>query len=170
MTDTNVVVSPMNVELGEVAGIMQLVNEVRDERERSGIFDSDIIKTAIVLYRAEFAILLVDKEEGAGHGRLGRADITTAKVVHNIIFQGSGFIRSEAVDQTFPKCGARDKINGMIPRLVLWEAMGGLFTEYFSVHAVLGRNLNKRGRRGKTSSKLCRGGGFGQYLEEVFLD
>ncbi len=30
MTDTNVVVSPTNVELGEVAGIMQLVNEVRD--------------------------------------------------------------------------------------------------------------------------------------------
>ena len=68
MMDTNVVVSPTNVKLGEVAGIMQFVNEVRDERERSGILDSDIIKTVIVLYRAEFAILLVYKEEGAGHG------------------------------------------------------------------------------------------------------
>ncbi len=68
MTDTNVVVSPTNIKLGEVAGIMQLVNEVRDERERSCILDSDIIKTSIVLYRAEFAILLVYKEEGAGHG------------------------------------------------------------------------------------------------------
>src|SRR6266404_4197638 len=97
-------------------------------------------------------------------------DITTMKVVHNIIFQGSGFTRSEAIDRTFPKCGARNKINGVIPRLVLREAMGGLFAEYFSVHAVLGRNLNKRSRRGKTSSKLCRGGGFGRYLEEVFFD
>src|SRR5882762_2644056 len=170
MTDTNVVVSPMNVELGEVAGIMQLVNEVRDERERSGILGSDIIKMAIVLYRVEFAILLVDKEEGTGNGRLGRADITAMKVVRNIIFQGSGFIRSEAIDRTFPKCGARDKINGMIPRLVLWEAMGGLFAEYFSVHVVLGRNLNKRSSRGKMSSKLGRGSGFGRYLEEIFLD
>src|SRR6266403_5111012 len=161
MMDTNVVVSPTNVKLGEVAGIMQLVNEVRDERERSGILDSDIIKMAIVLYRAEFAILLVDKEEGTGHGRLGRADITTTKVVHNIIFQGSGFIRSEVIDRTFPKCGTRDKINGMIPRLVLWEAMGGLFAEHFSIYAVLGRNLNKRSSRGKTSSKLSRGSGFG---------
>jgi len=108
----------------------------------------------IVLYRAEFAILLVDKEEGTGQGRLGRADITTTKVVHNIILQGNGFIRSEAIDRAFPKGGARDKINGMIPRLVLWEAMGGLFAEYFSVHVVLGRNLNKRARRGKTSSSM----------------
>ena len=45
------------------------------------------------------------------------------KVVSNIFFQGSGFIRSEMIDQTFPKCSTRDKINGMIPRLVLWEAM-----------------------------------------------
>src|SRR5882762_5537318 len=170
MTDTNVVVSPTNVELGEVVGIMQLINEVRDERERSGILDSDIIKTAIVLYRAEFAILLVDKEEGTGHGRLGGADITTTKVVHNIILQGSSFIRSEVVDRTFPKCGARDKINGMIPRLVLWEAMGSLFAEHFSVHVVLGRNLNKRSSRGETSSKLGRGSRFGRYLEEVFFD
>jgi len=35
---------------------------------------------------------------------------------------------------------------------------GTLVAEYFSVHAVLGRNLNKRGSRGKTSSKLGRGG------------
>ena len=51
MMDMNVVVSPTNVELGEVVGVMQLVNEVRDERERSCILDSDIIKTLIVLYR-----------------------------------------------------------------------------------------------------------------------
>ena len=83
--DTNVVVTPMNVELGEVAGIMQLVNEVRDEGERGCILGSDIIKMAIVLYRVEFAILLVYKEEGAGHGQLGRADIALLKVVSDII-------------------------------------------------------------------------------------
>jgi len=91
-------------------------------------------------------------------------------VICNIIFQGSGFTRSEAIDRTFPKCGARDKINGMIPRLVLWEAMGGFFAENLSVQAVLGRNLNKRSSRDKTSCKLSRGSGFGQYLEEVFFD
>ena len=64
----NVVITPMNVKLGEVVGVVQLINEVWDERERGCILDSDIIKTVIVLYRAEFAILLVDKEEGAGHG------------------------------------------------------------------------------------------------------
>src|SRR6266404_9420373 len=80
------------------------------------------------------------------------------KVIRNIIFQGSGFTRSEAIDRTFPKCSARDKINDMIPQLVLWETMGRLFAEYFSVYAVLGRNLNKRRSRGKTSSKLGRGG------------
>src|SRR6266404_5731577 len=87
MTDTNIVVSPTNVELGEVVGVMQLVNEDRDEGKRSCILDSDIIKTSVVLYRA---------------------DITSTKVIRNIIFQGSGFTRSEAIDRTFPKCGARD--------------------------------------------------------------
>src|SRR6266404_3817539 len=125
---------------------------------------------SIVLYRAEFAILLVYKKEGAGHGLLGRADIASMKVIHNIIFQGSGFTRSEAIDRTFPKCGARDKINGMIPRLVLWEMMGGLFAEYFSIHAVLGRNLNKRSRRDKARSKLGRGREFAQFWEEIFFN
>jgi len=59
--------------------------------ERSCILDSDIIKTSVVLYRAEFAILLVYKKEGAAMGDW-KADITSTKVIRNIIFQGSGFI------------------------------------------------------------------------------
>ncbi len=58
----------------------------------------------------------------------------------------------------------------MIPGLVLWETMGGLFAKYFSIHVILGRNLGKRSRRGKVSSKFGRGSCFGQYLEEVFFD
>src|SRR6266404_6042020 len=100
----------------------------------------------------------------------GKGAISFRCQLCNIIFQGSGFTRSEVIDRTFPKCSTRDKVNGMIPRLVLWEMMGGLFTEYFSVHAVLDRNLNKRSRRGKVSSKLSRGSGFGRYLEEIFFD
>ena len=62
---------------------------------------------------------------------------------------------------TEAKGHSRDKINGMIPGLVLWEMMGCLFTKYFSVHVVLGRNLDKRSRGGKMSNEFGGGSCFG---------
>ncbi len=54
----NVVVTPTNVELGEVVGIMQFVNEVWDEGERGCIFESDIIEMVIILYWVELLFVV----------------------------------------------------------------------------------------------------------------
>ena len=62
--DSDIVVSPTNVKLGEVASIFQLVHEVRDEGERVGIMSGVFIEVAVVLAGVEFAIFLLDKEEG----------------------------------------------------------------------------------------------------------
>ena len=69
--DADVVVSPLNIEFDEVASIFQLVHKVRDERKGVGITDGVFDKVTVVLERAEFAVLLLDKEEGGCLGGVG---------------------------------------------------------------------------------------------------
>ena len=71
--DTNVIVTPSNIELGEMLSVFQLVHKVGDEGERVSITSGVLIEVAVVLARMEFAILLLDKEEGGGLGRVGRS-------------------------------------------------------------------------------------------------
>ena len=71
----DVVVSPMNIELGEVVSVFQLVHKVRDEREGVGVTSGVFIEVAVILTRVEFAILLFDKEERGGLGGVGRTNL-----------------------------------------------------------------------------------------------
>jgi hypothetical protein len=70
-----VVVAPVDVKFGKIVGALELVNEVRDKRERGSVFDRNIVQIAVVLDGSEFAILFSYEKEGAGHGRLRRADV-----------------------------------------------------------------------------------------------
>ena len=65
--DANVVVSPLDVKLGEDLGIFYLVDEVLDQWEGVGILDSVGVDVSIVLAGSEGVrgVLLIDKEEGA---------------------------------------------------------------------------------------------------------
>ncbi len=74
LLDTDVVVSPANVELCEVLGPTKLVNELRDEREWISILDRHLVQFAVVLDWSQRAILFLNEEEGGGEGRLGRVD------------------------------------------------------------------------------------------------
>ena len=64
--DVNVVVSPSDIKFGEDLGIFHLANEVLDQWERVGIFDSMCVDISIVLARLEgiTSVFFVDKEEG----------------------------------------------------------------------------------------------------------
>ena len=62
----DIVVSPTNIKLGEVANVFQLVHEVRDEREGVDIMGGVFVEVAVVLTRVELVILLFDKEEEGG--------------------------------------------------------------------------------------------------------
>ena len=62
--DVDIVVSPLNIKLGEVFCILEFVNKVRDEEERIGISDGVLIQIAIILIGMEFPVLLFDKEGG----------------------------------------------------------------------------------------------------------
>ena len=62
--DTDIVVFPLNVKLGEMASVFQLVHKVRDKRERVGILGSVFIEVSIILAGAKFAIFFLHKEKG----------------------------------------------------------------------------------------------------------
>ena len=74
--DVDIVVSPSNIKLGEVFCILEFVNKIGDKRERIGISDGVLVQIVIVLAGVGFPILLFDKEEGGGLGRVGGADLS----------------------------------------------------------------------------------------------
>src|SRR3982750_1205089 len=61
--DADIVETPMNVKLGEVARTTKLVDKVRDERERVLVLHSHIVEHAIVLDQTKGAILFLHKED-----------------------------------------------------------------------------------------------------------
>ena len=73
-TDADVVIAPTNVQLGEVTGAFELVEQLLDERKRVAVLDRHIVKLAVVLDGAERTILLFNEEKRRGHRRLGRTN------------------------------------------------------------------------------------------------
>ena len=68
--DTDIVVPPTNVKLGEVASIFQLVYEVGDKVEGVCVAGGVFIEVVVVLAGVELAVLLLDKEERDAWGEL----------------------------------------------------------------------------------------------------
>ena len=66
LLDADIVVSPTYVELGEVLGSFKTVNDVGDEGKWVAILDRELVEAPVVLYEAEFAILLLHKEDRRG--------------------------------------------------------------------------------------------------------
>ena len=62
--DTDVVVSPPNVEFCIDICAAEVGNEVRNEGQRVLVADSMVVNPAIVLYRTQLPVLLFDKEKG----------------------------------------------------------------------------------------------------------
>ena len=75
--DSDIVVPSMNIEFGEVMSILQLVNEVGNERKGVGIVGGVFVEVSIVLAGVEFAIFLLDKEEGGCLGGVGRTNLSS---------------------------------------------------------------------------------------------
>ena len=73
----NIVVPPTNIEFGKMTSIFQLVHKVRDEGKGVGVTSGMFVEVVVVLARAEFAVLLFDKEEGGHLGGVGGVDLSS---------------------------------------------------------------------------------------------
>ena len=87
LLDPDVVETPPDVELGEVASVPEFVHQVRDERKRVPILDRHVVELPIVLNQAERSVLLLDKEHWGGHGRLAGADPTSPEIFFQKLVQ-----------------------------------------------------------------------------------
>jgi hypothetical protein len=74
--DSDIVVSPSNVELSERLGVPEFVNEVGDEGKGVGVMDRVFIDVTVVLAGSESSILFLDEEEGSGLRGVRRADLS----------------------------------------------------------------------------------------------
>ena len=73
--DTNIVIPPSDIKLDEMASVLQLIHQVRDEREGVGITGGVFVQVSVILTGAKLAILLLDEEEGGGLWRVGRSNL-----------------------------------------------------------------------------------------------
>src|SRR5712672_1357122 len=94
--DTDVIVTPADVELCEVTRSLELIDEFGNKRKRSGIFDGDIVNGAIVLDGPKGATASFgDEEERYSQRRRGRANVTFLQVVVDVFFEGEILSRGE---------------------------------------------------------------------------
>ena len=112
--DVDVVVSPSYVKLSKDLGILEFVDEVRDQREGICVLDGVFIEVTIVLARSESAVLFLDKEEWRCLGRLRWADLSRAKVFINEVVGGLPFFYRERVEFADLWDKRFVKVNGMV--------------------------------------------------------
>jgi hypothetical protein len=76
-SNTNVIVTPADVKLCEVAGALEFIDEFGNKGKRSGILDCNIVEGAIVLNRTEGAASSFGNEkERDSKGRRGWANVS----------------------------------------------------------------------------------------------
>ena len=76
----DIVITPADVQLGEVASSAEFGDKLRDKRKWILIFHSHGIERAIVLHQAERSILLLDEEDQGSHQRFQWSNSTTSEV------------------------------------------------------------------------------------------
>ena len=73
--DVDIIVSPLDVELGEVFCILEFIDEAGDEGEGVGVLDGVFIQVVVVLAGMKFPIFFFDEEERGGLGGIGGMDL-----------------------------------------------------------------------------------------------
>ena len=76
----NIVITPSDVQLGEIVSSTELRDKLRDKRKWILIFHSHGIERAIVLHQAERSILLLDEEDQGSHQRFQWLNSTTSEL------------------------------------------------------------------------------------------
>src|SRR5882762_7253320 len=118
--NTDVIVTPADVKLCEVARALEFIDEYGDKGKRSGILDCNIVEGAIVLNRTKGATASFgDEEERDSKWRCGRANVSFLQMVVDVFFESEVLSRSETVDATFLHSVIGFEINRVMPGLVL---------------------------------------------------
>ena len=135
--DIDVVISPMNIKLGEMMSIFQLVDEVGDKRKGVGIVGGVFIEVPVVLAEVELAIFLLNKEEERCLGGVGRVDFSSSQVFFKEVFSGLLFIGGKQVDLACLRCEGLTEVDLMIIGLGRGNMISCFFEEDLAKVSIL---------------------------------
>ena len=99
--DSDIVISPLYIKLGEDLGIFKFVNEVGNQGEGVCILDSMTIEISVVLARSEASILFLYKEERRSLGGLGQTNFPRAKVFVDELIYCLSFLDREGIEFSY---------------------------------------------------------------------
>ena len=95
--NSDIVISPSYVKLGEDLGVFKFVDEVGNQGEGVCISDSMAVEVSVILARSEASILFLDEEERGSLGGFGQMDFPRAKVFIDELICGHLFFDREGI-------------------------------------------------------------------------
>ena len=98
--DSDIVISPSHIKLGEDLGVFKFVDEIGDQGEGICVSNSMAIEISVILARSEVSILFFD-EEGRSLGGFGRMNFSRAKVFIDELIHGLPFLDREGIEFSY---------------------------------------------------------------------
>ena len=95
--DSDIVISPSHIKLGEDFGIFKFVDEIRNQGEGICISNSMAIEISVILARLEASILFFDEEERRSLGGFGRTNFPRVKVFVDELICSLSFLDREGI-------------------------------------------------------------------------
>jgi hypothetical protein len=86
--DSDVVVPPAHIELGEERRAFHSIDQLGDEWQGITVLYGPFIYFSVVLDRSQLAVFLFDKEEGGGIRTFGWADVSLLRVFFHKLLKG----------------------------------------------------------------------------------
>jgi hypothetical protein len=160
----DIVVSPLNIKLGEPMLANKSINELLDKWERVGILHSKLIELSVILYRLLLAILLLDKEKGRGIGQFQCTDVPFGKMFFEKFIKKFLLSWHKGIGLAIQHWRSFSyQVDCMIPGVTSRKSLRLFFTEDLAKVMVFQWDLLLPGAFGLVycfSSKSCRFGGL----------
>ena len=96
--DSDIVISPSYIKLGKDLGILEFVDEIRDQGEGIRVSNSMAVEISVILARSKASILFLDEEERRSLGGFGRTNFSRAKVFVDELIRCLSFFDGEGVE------------------------------------------------------------------------
>jgi hypothetical protein len=78
--NTNVVVPPPNIEFGEDAGVLKMIDDIQGQGKGIPILDGKVIQLSVVLDKSESSILFLNEKDRGSDWGFGRDNVAFTQV------------------------------------------------------------------------------------------
>ena len=99
--NSDIVISPSYIKLGEDLGVFKFVDEVGDQGEGVCISDSMAVEVSVILAGLEAFILFLNEEERGSLGGFGQMDFPRMKVFVDELICGLPFLDREGIEFSY---------------------------------------------------------------------